>query len=307
MNSRQVRETIRLLSPDSPVYRPDPNRSRRRNGKEDPMRTAGRWSEGMTAPNWGWRVAYSYFIERKPLPPTIQNPAIRRAYYFLHGQDDENLAIVVSLFLPGNSDRRIVLQGLLCAKDITLSGIAHLLGLHPDVIELYESLFFNVRGRDSLYLATAIFPSTRLLAIKDAETGPTLTASMMMQMGRDFGWKAVARMAGIIPVVDSDNSTDRQVEELERHIAGNAMMLAQAGYLNRPNSAGLQHVKSLMRVRKEQEPEKPWNERDHLSDMSMSMSVNDSFKRLVMPDLARRLAFQRGIATEEAKAASGKT
>jgi hypothetical protein len=114
---REVRETIRQLSPDAPVYRPDPNRRRRRNGMENAMRTAERWADGMNSPHWGWKIAWTHHRDRQPLPPGIRNPAIRRAYYFLHGQEDENMAVAVSLHLPGSSDQRIVLASVVQEAD----------------------------------------------------------------------------------------------------------------------------------------------------------------------------------------------
>jgi hypothetical protein len=306
MNSSEVRETVRLLPRDAPVYRPDPNRTRRRNAKEDGMRTAERWAEGMTSPNWGWKVALRHFQERKPLPANVQNIPIRRAYYFLRGQEDENMAVAVSLYLPHSADRRIVLEGFICARDITLTGIAHVLGLEPDVVELYEALFLNVRGRERLHLAAAVFPSTRLLAIRDAERGPRLIGPLMRQTGRDFGWKAVARMAGIIPVAD-DRPAEQQIEELERHIAGNALMLAQAGYLNRP-STGLQHARSLIARRQEREVDMDDDARRGLAGMSLAVSVNESFNRMMQPEIERRLAAQRGIESDwQSKAAANES
>ena len=45
---------------------------------------------------------------------------------------------------------REVLQGLLCARDISLEGIASLLELDLSVVKLYEGLFFDVRNREGI-------------------------------------------------------------------------------------------------------------------------------------------------------------
>jgi hypothetical protein len=47
---------------------------------------------------------------------------------------------------------------MLSARDITLGGIASVLGLPVEVVELYEALFFSVRSRDPLYLSGLMFP-----------------------------------------------------------------------------------------------------------------------------------------------------
>src|SRR5260221_542286 len=117
MTSKQVRESIRLLPEDSAVYYPDPDAGKRGSRRR---RTPAerRWATGMTAPNWGWLIAQSHFVAKRPLPPTIQDRAIRRAYYCLRGAQDEMMAITLSLLEPENSTRRFTLQGMLSAKDI---------------------------------------------------------------------------------------------------------------------------------------------------------------------------------------------
>ena len=62
---------------------------------------------------------------------------------------------------------RITLQGLLCARDISLEGIAMKLGLELDVVKLYEGLFFNVRNREGAFAINTIFPQTRLGAVRE--------------------------------------------------------------------------------------------------------------------------------------------
>src|SRR5258708_5306598 len=107
MNSNQVRESIRLLPEDSAVYNPDPDAGKRGSRRR---RTPAerRWATGTTAPNWGWRIAQSYFVAKRPLPPTIQDRAIRRAYYYLRGGQDEMMAMTLSLVEPENGTRRFV-------------------------------------------------------------------------------------------------------------------------------------------------------------------------------------------------------
>ncbi len=124
----------------------------------------------------------------------------------------------------------------------------------------------------------------------------------MMQIGRDYGWREVARWAGILPIVDDDRSTDSQIEELEHLIAGNGLMLARGSYLDRPNAAGVMHARSLIARRQEKEVQKDNDARRGLAGMSMSRAINESFMAIMRPEMEQRLAVQRGVEMEEASA-----
>ena len=82
-----------------------------------------RWAIGLSAPTWGFRIAYNFFISGQPLPATIQVRAVRRAYFYLRGAHDEMMAVTLSLWQPEMRWTRITLQGLLSARDITLDVI----------------------------------------------------------------------------------------------------------------------------------------------------------------------------------------
>ena len=66
---------------------------------------------------------------------------------------------------PDCKNLRQVLQGLLCARDISLEGIASQLELDAEVVKLFSALFFNVRDRGDGFLASVLFPETRLGAV----------------------------------------------------------------------------------------------------------------------------------------------
>jgi len=95
----------------------------------------------------------------------IRDLNIRRAYRYLHGNRDDQMAMTLAIRTSVESGMtRSVLQGFLCARDISLEGIASLLGLEADVVRLYAGLFFNVRNREGSYALNTIFPQTRLAA-----------------------------------------------------------------------------------------------------------------------------------------------
>jgi len=296
MNSKQVLHSVRVQSPYSPAYGIEPTtpgQGRRRR----PVPAEKRWAISLSAPAWGFRIACSHFIAGQPLPATIQDRAVRRAYFYLRGAQDEMMAVTLSLWQPEMRWTRITLQGLLFARDLTLDGSAHLLELPREVVELFADLFFPIRSRGVSFMASLAFPQTRLGVVTETETDFEKLELTLMQVGRDYGWAAVAQMSGLTPI-ENDKPIDDQVDDLERLTFGNALMLGRTGGLNR-RSEGLQYAKSFIAARRSRAKQKDDDSRRGLAGMSLGMSINESFMRIMTPDLAHRLAIQSGIETEE--------
>jgi hypothetical protein len=84
---------------------------------------------------------------------------------------------------------RRVLQGLLCARDISIEGIASLLELDPEVVRLFEALFFKVRDRGEAFRTGVMFPEARIGAVVEAEMNYHEMDFMLMRVGqRDAVW-----------------------------------------------------------------------------------------------------------------------
>lgn len=183
-------------------------------------------------------------------------------------------------------------QGLLCARDISHADVASLLGLEVEVVMLYEGLFFNVRNREATFALNAILPQTRSGAVVEAEKD--YNEVELMRLGRDYGWREVARFAGLTTMEEPGESTDTMLTDMERTIAANARMLTRAGHLNRKDSPGIRHGKTLMMRPK---PEAVWQQTDDdkvcLGSFGMKAAVLEHFRRITDTDTQYRLALQR--------------
>ena len=91
MNTNSVHETFNLLPADSVAYRRNPESSGRKI-KNPPMPAHLRWGEAMYNREWGWRVAMTHHASGEPLPPSLRDPHIRRAYRYLQGARDDQMA-----------------------------------------------------------------------------------------------------------------------------------------------------------------------------------------------------------------------
>ena len=213
--------------------------------------------------------------------------------------------------LPEYGTIRIVLQGFLCARDISLEGVASLLNLELDVVKLYEGLFFNVRGRDGAFAVNTIFPQTRLGAAIKTEKGYDEVDLTLMRVGRDYGWKEVARLAGLLTMEDAEESSETMLADMERTMAANARMLARAGHLNRKDSAGIRHGRALMLRAKKEAEINQGNDEDSrlgLGSFGMATAVMEHFRRVTDTETDYRLARERqkGMREETGTAAKKK-
>ncbi len=194
---------------------------------------------------------------------------------------------------PNCMATRRVLQGFLCAPDISIEGIASLLQLDADVVKLFEALFFNVRERSDGFNASVVFPETRVGAVVEAEMDYHENDLMLMRVGRDYGWKEVARLAGL-HTLEEEESTDNALADMERTIAANARMLARAGHLNRKDSPGIRHGKTLMmRPKPEAVRQQTDDDKVGLGSFGMKAPVLEHFRRIMDTDTQYRLQLRR--------------
>jgi hypothetical protein len=237
----------------------------------------------------------THHASAEPLPPSLRDTSIRRAYRYLQGARDEQMAMAHALKAsPDCKSIRQVLQGFLCARDISLEGIALQLELDAEVVKLFAALFFNVRERGDGFRASVMFPETRLGAVVEAEKDFDDLERTLMRVGRERGWKDVARLAGLRTLEDDDESTESILADMERTIAANARMLALAGHLNRKESSGIRHAKVLM-SRPKPDALHPQTDDDMvgLGSFGMKAPVLEHFRRITDTDTQYRLALQR--------------
>jgi hypothetical protein len=184
MNTSAVYESVRLLPPDSVAYRPTPPVFGRKS-KNKPLAAHTHWAEATNDRQWAWRVAQGYHMSQEPLPASIRDQNIRRTHRYPRGARDDQMAMAHGIRTSleyGMS--RDVLQGLPSAKDISVEGIASLLELEPEVVKLFEVLFFNVRNREGSYALNLMFPLTRLGAVVEAENGDDEVAQSLMMRAK---------------------------------------------------------------------------------------------------------------------------
>lgn len=240
-------------------------------------------------------MAMTHHASREPWPASLRDSSIRRAYRYLEGYRDEQTAQAHALKAsPDGINMRQVLQGFLCARDISLEGIALQLELDPEAVKLFEALFFNVRERGDGLRAGVLFPETWIVAVVAAEKDFNDLERTLMRVGRGYGWKEVARLAGLRPMEAKGESSKTMLADMEKTMAANARMLALAGHLNRRESPGIRHGKTLtMRPKPEAVRQQTDDDKVGLGSFGMRAPVLEYFRRITDVDTKYRIALQR--------------
>jgi len=170
-----------------------------------------------------WIHLASICLERG-LEEESHDPRLRAVQWAWKIRHDEKMAIT-----------RHTLEGALVVADATREGAAVALGLDLDIVEAYETLFWNVvdRNADLTYLQTVVYPDGRL---EEMVSGFIQRANMDKLLHRlgynsgivDLSWGAGLRLTPV-------NSTSIQVakEQNERlTLSIGALMLRNFGHFH---------------------------------------------------------------------------
>jgi hypothetical protein len=164
----------------------------------------------------------------------------------------------------------------------------------------YSQIAHSDQLQDKIYVNTLVYPDSRQIELGHRyalEESPTNLALRALQQ---HGTSATLEWMGI------ENPTQEfgaevQAKSFEARILSTGNFLAKMGFLHQSDLAAISSARSVLNsIKMGGEQQKDDDSRRGLAGMSLSMSVNESFMRLMTPDLVRQLAVQNGIETEEA-------
>ena len=185
----------------------------------------------------------------------VRDVVLRKAWAWQrHGKPNAVLDEAYEIKHPANHATAALLHALLLCPELKLDKIAELMGLPVAVVVSYEGLFFHVRDRldDKAYLARLVYPTSRL---SDLFNAPEISApaQQLLQAAYEYGSEEVLYMAGLVRKRErADIRND--YAELETAIVDNATTLARHGALNRKESPGLNHARTLLLAQKRVTP-----------------------------------------------------
>ena len=151
--------------------------------------------------------------------------------------------------------------------------IAERTGLSEATVRMYEALYWNVRGRDRIYVASLVYPETRQVewapdyALKETPMNLALRATMQ------GGIRAAEELLGLRNPVE-DSAAAVHARALASRILSNANFMAKLGFMNQDLPA-MEHALRALRAFK---PESDASKRQ-ADTMVDAMSVVASIKR----------------------------
>lgn len=175
---------------------------------------------------------------------------INRVSSFIRGGQEPEVAQAVAIDRSLPPLFKNTIQGCLLADDFELASVAQQLGMPPNVINLYEKIFFNVRERqeENLFIASIVHPDGRVAEFDTSQQYRASENAKLRQAGYHNGVEDVLMLAGLRGYGTGDD-TRSAVREFERKMMVNALWLARNGFLN-THHVGISNAKNLIAAAK---------------------------------------------------------
>lgn len=258
------RQRIKLLSDllPAPSYLREPS--------EDEGVMAKREFEAAKFAHYYKDLSFGFNMVRLSIKHDLDIPAqirgddhwIMRLYLYLTLDHDDpvmDMVYMLGTSMPEDMTRSVVESLLLCV-DASYEDIAQRTGLYvqdglsdvpsSDVIQAYEKLFFNVRDRheETLWLGSIIYPSGRMVEMKDDYAYTETLGNLMRRAGYNNGMDDVQYLAGLRSgLLNEVGSIAPHL--LESTIMANGYLMAKNGFINTDNKA-VSQARSLIAAAK---------------------------------------------------------
>ena len=192
---------------------------------------------------------------------------------------------------PQNTHRRILLRCLLLRDEFDFAQIADRMGLSVDTVRIYETLYWSVRGRDKIYVASLVYPQTRQVEWAPDYPLKETPMNLALRTAMHEGISAAEQLLGLSDPVEDSRASDH-ARALASRILSNANFMAKLGFLNQ----SLPATDKALRVLRAFKPERG-QQTDHASrqvnPVSTAMAVSESINR-ILTDVDGRGAVRLG-------------
>lgn len=230
---------------------------------------------------FGWKFAKLCAETGLRLPALYDErdePIYRAWRYCLSPGDsrDRMIQAAFALTSPHMTGVRTTIEALLCSKDASIDRVCLHVRLSPEVVRLYEVLFFNILDRkdDMLYLKEVVYPDGRFPELLDNYMQTAPMESMLRRAALNNGMDDALFMAGasskVLDEVDGSSKT------LESSLMTFATILARNGGINQSrNVQALHNARALITAGKLGQAD----DSDVLFETSLAMSIKDELHR----------------------------
>lgn len=229
MDQKRVRELFALLPPGA-AYPATPRRSPFQYARQEP---AERFAFALHDPAFG-----SNFVEahlqvrvRRWLPDTVHEWPLLQCFLARWLDVTEPLMVEVESFrTEARRHDRNLLEALLLAKSVTLGDIADHLHVSEEVVQAYETIFWNVRDRltEQGYLNALLYPGGVQESVRDAKPNATGDRLRLLRAGAQNDVDEVLALAGY-KLASNPGALTEDNGEVERRMQQDAQRRMRAG------------------------------------------------------------------------------
>jgi hypothetical protein len=219
MKVSEIRRLVHQLPPNCPYFRrafPDDPAKLRNSTRTDRLAII------LNDVAFGWNLGSSYAEAGLDTPRFITQTAVVRANGWLRHPEctDFNVTEAQALNMPDSKAQRDLLRALLCCRDVSLQEIAAACEIDPDVLGLFDQLFWNFRDRagESLFVAQLLYKHTRFPGQADRTDEVADSGLRLCRLGYEKGMATVLRAAGPHPLDDGQGNSRSLHESLEREL-----------------------------------------------------------------------------------------
>jgi hypothetical protein len=204
---------------------------------------------------FGWN--YIQFLIRNNLQAPqflMDNDVLYRAYKFeKYGEPDQEIMMAISFDHPSQQYFQTVIQSFLLCKEATYEAVAKKTDLPVNVLKCFAELFYNVMGRkdEHLWLASQVYPETRVVEMKDNYAKTASTADLLRRAGFNSGMEHVEFFSGLRSDILTTGDMANAASKLENALMINGYMLASGGFLNTSNTSGIHQARTLIAAEKQ--------------------------------------------------------
>lgn len=199
----------------------------------------GRYVAVYKHPDIGWRIAREFAKREIDFPAALTGGDywVYRAYLHIRWPGryrDPRITAARAILQPDMSHMRSLLVGHLVARNSGIDKTAAALGVDPQIVSAYESLFFNVYDRvgDAAYIAHKVYPEGRLVELFEDYIEHEQLGAIMARAGYNNGVEDVAYLGGLGPaklVTEAASWTDTP-SRFESYVMATGFVAARNGW-----------------------------------------------------------------------------
>ncbi len=253
MTAEYIRQIVEILPSDSPYFQSGVS------GQLHPFDISSpvdRLDLALSDPQFGGNLVKAYAASGLPLPTDIEESVLLRAYNFLLNPNarDLNMALAFQIVLPESMAQRDLLRPLLICRDISLRRVAELCSLNPEVVSIFETLFWNCldRKQERPYIAR-ICQRSGLAGATGAERDRDDLGSQLLRIAfHDGRANFVLVAAGVVTAPQEKLPTNKLYDQIIRGTFASAAVGLAAGSVSKSSNPALELALRIIAARKKQ-------------------------------------------------------